>query len=103
VNQLACRPIWPRIYCVVSPQYVSNISRNHLTAFGRILQRGGYKRETNEALGRFLGHRLKFPECIAALDAAPSGLIPKLTPGQLPEGTVAWRMADLALAELCVR
>jgi len=44
-----------------------------------------YKSETKEVLHRFLGHRLKFPECIAALDAALAGLIPKLTPEQLPE------------------
>ena len=44
-----------------------------------------YKSETKEVLHRFLGHRLKFPECIAALDAALAGRIPKLTPEQLPE------------------
>jgi len=44
-----------------------------------------YKSETKEVLHRFLGRRLKFPECIAALDAARAGLIPKLTPEQLPE------------------
>jgi hypothetical protein len=44
-----------------------------------------YRSETEGALRRFLGHRLKFPECIAALDVALAGLIPKLTPGQLPE------------------
>lgn len=44
-----------------------------------------YKAETREVLHRFLGHRLKFPDCIAALDAALAGLIPKLIPEQLPE------------------
>ena len=44
-----------------------------------------YKSETKEVLHGFLCHRLKFPECIAALDAALAGLIPKLTPEQLPE------------------
>ena len=44
-----------------------------------------YKAETREVLHRFLGHRLRFPDCIAALDAALAGLIPKLTPEQLPE------------------
>jgi len=44
-----------------------------------------YKAETREVLRRFLDHRLKFPDCIAALDAALAGLIPKLTPEQLPE------------------
>lgn len=44
-----------------------------------------YKAETREVLHRFLGHRLRFPDCIAALDAALAGLIPKLAPEQLPE------------------
>jgi len=44
-----------------------------------------YKSETQEVLNRFLGHRLRFPACIAALDAALAGVIPKLTSAQLPE------------------
>jgi hypothetical protein len=44
-----------------------------------------YKSETQEVLSRFLHHRLKFPDCIAALDAALAGVIPKLKPEQLPE------------------
>lgn len=44
-----------------------------------------YKSEVDEILHRFLGHRLRFPDCIAALDAALAGLIPNLTPEQLPE------------------
>jgi hypothetical protein len=44
-----------------------------------------YKRETQEIVNRFLGHRLTFPDCIAALDAALTGLVPKLKPDQLPE------------------
>jgi hypothetical protein len=44
-----------------------------------------YKRETQEIVHRFLGHRLTFPDCIAALDAALAGLVPKLKPEQLPE------------------
>jgi hypothetical protein len=44
-----------------------------------------YKRETQEIVNRFLGHRLTFPDCIAALDAALAGLVPKLKPYQLPE------------------
>lgn len=43
-----------------------------------------YKSETGVILHRFL-HRLTFPDCIAAVDAALAGLIPKLTPEQLPE------------------
>jgi len=44
-----------------------------------------YKSETGVILHRFLVYRLTFPDCIAALDAALAGLIPKLTPEQLPE------------------
>ncbi len=44
-----------------------------------------YKSETQEVLNRFMHHRLKFPDCIAAMDAALAGLIPKLNPEQLPE------------------
>ena len=43
-----------------------------------------YKRETEELIRRFLDHRLSFPECIAALDAALADLTPTLTPEQLP-------------------
>lgn len=34
-----------------------------------------FKNETSEILRRFMGGRLNFPQCIAALDAALSGLI----------------------------
>ena len=44
-----------------------------------------YKGETAEIVKRFLDHRLKFPDCIAGLDAALAGLVPKLRPEQLPE------------------
>ncbi len=43
-----------------------------------------YKRETQEVIKRFLTHRLSFPECIAALDAALAGLVPRLTADELP-------------------
>ena len=42
-----------------------------------------YKSETREVLNRFLQHRLSFPNCIAALDAALAGLVPKLTVAQI--------------------
>jgi hypothetical protein len=42
-----------------------------------------YKRETQEVIKRFLGHRLSFPDCIAALDAALARFIPRLTDEQL--------------------
>ena len=44
-----------------------------------------YKSETKEVLNRFLHRRLKFPDCISALDAALGGLIPRLQPEQLDE------------------
>jgi len=43
-----------------------------------------YERETQEIIKRFLDRRLSFPECIAALDAALAGLIPRLTGEELP-------------------
>ena len=44
-----------------------------------------YKREAREVIRRFLGGRLSFPACIAALDAALAGLVPKVTHQELPE------------------
>jgi CRP-like cAMP-binding protein len=38
-----------------------------------------YKRETREVIRRFLGHRISFPACVAALDAAFADLMPRLT------------------------
>jgi predicted Zn-ribbon and HTH transcriptional regulator len=42
-----------------------------------------YKRETREIIRRFLIHNLSFPSCIAALDAALAGLLPRLQPDQI--------------------
>jgi hypothetical protein len=42
-----------------------------------------YKSETQEIIKRFLARRLSFPECIAALDAALAGLVPRLRPEDL--------------------
>jgi hypothetical protein len=44
-----------------------------------------YKSETREIVDRFLHRRIRFPPCIAALDAALAGLIPRLLYEQLPE------------------
>jgi hypothetical protein len=44
-----------------------------------------YKSETREVLDRFLARRLSFPACIAALDAALAGLLPRLRSDELPE------------------
>ena len=43
-----------------------------------------YKSETREIIKRFLARNLNFPDCIAALDAALAGLVPRLQDGQLP-------------------
>jgi len=43
-----------------------------------------YKSETREVLSRFLSRRITFPGCIAALDAALAGLLPRLRPEELP-------------------
>ena len=42
-----------------------------------------YESETREVVERFLAHRLSFPDCIAALDAALAELIPRLRGEQL--------------------
>jgi len=44
-----------------------------------------YKGETQEVIRRFLLRQLSFPKCIAALDAALAGLLPRLEPQQLDE------------------
>jgi hypothetical protein len=43
-----------------------------------------YRSETQEVIRRFAAHKLTFPACICALDAALAGLIPRLTCEQLP-------------------
>src|ERR1700694_5469544 len=43
-----------------------------------------YKTETREVLRRFLRRRLSFTDCIAALDAALAGVLPRLQPSELP-------------------
>jgi len=44
-----------------------------------------YKRETREIINRFLDHRLSFPDCIGALEAALADGIPRMKDTQLPE------------------
>jgi hypothetical protein len=43
-----------------------------------------YKRRTQIAINRFLGHRIGFTDCIAALQDALAVLIPDLPPDELP-------------------
>jgi hypothetical protein len=42
-----------------------------------------YKKRTREVIERFLNHRLSFPDCIAALDAALADFMPRMTQEQL--------------------
>ena len=44
-----------------------------------------YERETKDVIRRFLGHKLTFSACIAALDASLSRLIPEMQRAQLYE------------------
>jgi hypothetical protein len=43
-----------------------------------------YKSECKETIRRFLNRRLSFPNCIAGLDAALAGLMPRMTGDELP-------------------
>ena len=43
-----------------------------------------YECETREVIKRFLTRRISLAECVAALDAALAGLVPRLTCEQLP-------------------
>ena len=42
-----------------------------------------YRLQTRGVLDRFLEHRLSFPECIAALDAALADFMSRFNPEQL--------------------
>jgi hypothetical protein len=42
-----------------------------------------YRLQTRSVLDRFLEHRLSFPECIAALDAALADFMSRFNPDQL--------------------
>jgi hypothetical protein len=42
-----------------------------------------YTSQTQKVIKCFLDHRLSFPECIAALDAALADLVPRLTSEQI--------------------
>ena len=42
-----------------------------------------YRGETEDALGRFLAHKLDFRACISALDAALAKLVHTLPPGEV--------------------
>ena len=42
-----------------------------------------YKAETAEILRRFMDNRISHPQCLAALDAALSDLVPRMNPSDL--------------------
>ena len=58
-----------------------------------------YETETKEVIRRFLAGNLTFPECIAALDAALAGLLPRLTDEDIPR----LRIVMLANNEIVMR
>jgi len=58
-----------------------------------------YRAETRKIVRRFLNHRLSFPNCIAALDAALADLIPRLQSKDIP----ALRVEMLANNEVVMK
>jgi hypothetical protein len=58
-----------------------------------------YERETQEVIQRFLDAGISFPECIAALDDALAGLVPRLTGDQL----IRLRIVVLANNEIVMK
>jgi hypothetical protein len=44
-----------------------------------------YKRETRSLVARFKLHRMSFPKCISALDAALARFIPRMKPDDIDE------------------
>src|ERR1035437_10870048 len=60
-----------------------------------------YKGETREVIKRFLNHRLSFPDCIAALDAAFRSLTPRLTGEQFaPLRALILENNDMVMKEM---
>jgi len=63
-----------------------------------------YKSETHEVIRRFFLRQLSFPNCIAALDSALAGLLPRLQPEQLGEVRgVMLANNDLVMKEMANR
>jgi hypothetical protein len=58
-----------------------------------------YESETDEIVRRFLAHKLSFPACIAALDAALTRFIPRLT----AENITRLRIVMLANNEIVMK
>jgi len=60
-----------------------------------------YRQETRQIVDRFLHYRLSFPKCIAALDAALSGVLPELTAEQIaPLRAIALTNNKTVMAEM---
>jgi CRP/FNR family cyclic AMP-dependent transcriptional regulator len=63
-----------------------------------------YKSETREVIKRFLAHKLSFPQCIAALDAAFVDLTSRLTGQQMaPIRALMLKNNDLVMKEMARR
>jgi hypothetical protein len=63
-----------------------------------------YKAETREIIRRFQTRRLNFPRCIAALDAALAGLIPRMPEGAIVElRSVMLANNDIVMSEMARR
>jgi len=65
---------------------VPSESATHVSTATQVYFSAVWKRtsgETQDVIRRFLARRISFPECIAALDTALAGLIPRLQEGQL--------------------
>jgi len=58
-----------------------------------------YESETKEVIRRFLAQELSFPQCIAALDSALAGLLPRLT----GEEIIRLRIVMLANNEMVMK
>jgi len=69
----------PSLYSARSLEGISSFVK-----IGSILQSvEAYETETTEIVRRFLRHRLDFPDCISALDAALARFVPRLTSQQI--------------------
>jgi hypothetical protein len=60
-----------------------------------------YKRRTRVVIKRFLAHKVSFPDCIAALDAALADLIPRMTAEQIgPLRALALANNEIVMKEM---
>jgi hypothetical protein len=60
-----------------------------------------HKKRTREVIERFLNHRLSFPDCIAALDAALADFMPRMTKEQLaPARSLMFSNNEIVMREM---